>query len=303
NEQLKHFSENKEKLILQKNETTTLIEKRKQLLSQEKNKLDMLQMERNKAKEQLNQLKNKLTVQKENISEQIEELKSDYIEYLNEQAAKRNEKQSIQQQLQQIKRKKDQQTKKFQDFIPLRESLTEQQKEVELLFSKTENKCLENEATIQQLKKELEIERNSFQESQKKLYKGYQYIEKLKSKKEMLEEMKTEFQGFYQGVKAILKARDRRTLKNIHGAVIELIDVPKTYITAIETILGGQTQYIVVNDDQAAREAISWLKKTKNGRATFLPLRSVQPRFLKKEALQTVENHRSEERRVGKARD
>ncbi|WP_029268936.1 chromosome segregation protein SMC [Virgibacillus alimentarius] len=291
NEQLKHFSENKEKLILQKNETTTLIEKRKQLLSQEKNKLDMLQMERNKAKEQLNQLKNKLTVQKENISEQIEELKSDYIEYLNEQAAKRNEKQSIQQQLQQIKRKKDQQTKKFQDFIPLRESLTEQQKEVELLFSKTENKCLENEATIQQLKKELEIERNSFQESQKKLYKGYQYIEKLKSKKEMLEEMKTEFQGFYQGVKAILKARDRRTLKNIHGAVIELIDVPKTYITAIETILGGQTQYIVVNDDQAAREAISWLKKTKNGRATFLPLRSVQPRFLKKEALQTVENH------------
>src|SRR5699024_4753794 len=161
NEQLKHFSENKEKLILQKNETTTLIEKRKQLLSQEKNKLDMLQMERNKAKEQLNQLKNKLTVQKENISEQIEELKSDYIEYLNEQAAKRNEKQSIQQQIQQIKRKKDQQTKKFQDFIPLRESLTEQQKEVELLFSKTENKCLENEATIQQLKKELEIERNS----------------------------------------------------------------------------------------------------------------------------------------------
>src|SRR5690625_6902060 len=84
---------------------------------------------------------------------------------------------------------------------------------------------------------------------------------------------------FFHGVKAILKAKQKRTLTSIDGAVIELIDVQKEYVTAIETVLGGQAQHIVVTDDQAAREAISWLKRTNNGRSTFLPLSSIQERF------------------------
>lgn len=78
----------------------------------------------------------------------------------------------------------------------------------------------------------------------------------------MLEEMKEDFQGFFQGVRQVLRAREEGKLTDIEGAVIELIDVPKDYITAIETVLGGQAQHIVVESDQAARAAINWLKKT-----------------------------------------
>lgn len=91
--------------------------------------------------------------------------------------------------------------------------------------------------------------------------------------------MKEDFQGFFQGVRQVLRAREEGKLKDIEGAVIELMDVPKDYITAVETVLGGQAQNIVVETDQAAREAINWLKKTNSGRATFLPLKSIQPRF------------------------
>src|SRR5699024_356730 len=106
-----------------------------------------------------------------------------------------------------------------------------------------------------------------------------------------LESLKEEFQGFFHGVKAVLKARDDKKLSDIQGAIIELIDVPKDYVTAIETVLGGASQHIVVQNDQSARNAIAWLKKTNNGRATFLPLSSIKERFVTGEVLAWVKNH------------
>src|SRR5699024_12773564 len=36
--------------------------------------------------------------------------------------------------------------------------------------------------------------------------------------------------------------------------------------------------YIVVENDQAARNGIKWLKQENKGRATFLPLQSISPK-------------------------
>src|SRR5699024_8843856 len=44
------------------------------------------------------------------------------------------------------------------------------------------------------------------------------------------------------------------------------------------TVLGAQAQYIVVENDQAARNGIKWLKQENKGRATFLPLQSISPK-------------------------
>ncbi|MGJ9458829.1 chromosome segregation protein SMC [Oceanobacillus sp. CF4.6] len=290
-ERSKHFGENRDKLELQKKETTEEISKLQDLLKKEGKELAELQEKRKKAKENASLLEMQLTMSKESISEQIEELKSDYIELLNKQAAKRNEKQSIAQQLQQIDGKKDKQAEKFQDYITLRKQLLAKQEELEIASKDKEKHFFEKENLIKNLKSDLQSERGHFQDAQAKLYQGYQYIEKMKSKKEMLEEMKEDFQGFFHGVKAILKAREEKRLENIYGAVIELIEVPNDYITGIETVLGGQAQHIVVKDDKAARDAIAWLKKTNNGRATFLPLGSIQERFIPKDILRKMENH------------
>ncbi|WP_087972937.1 chromosome segregation protein SMC [Oceanobacillus rekensis] len=290
-ERSKHFGETKEKLEKQKKETDEQISGLQDLLKKEKTVLVELQENRKKTKEFASQLETQLKMSKESISEQLEELKSDYIELLNNQAAKRNEKQSIAQQLQQINGKKDKQAEKFQDIVTLREQLLEKQKRMNSDYLDKETQFQEKDDFIKNLKSKLQSERNQFQDSQTKLYQGYQYIEKMKSKKEMLEEMKEDFQGFFHGVKAILKAREENKLEHIHGAVIELIEVPKDYITAIETVLGGQAQHIVVHDDKAARNAISWLKKTNNGRATFLPLGSIQERFIQADFLRKLKNH------------
>src|SRR5690606_16728973 len=70
-----------------------------------------------------------------------------------------------------------------------------------------------------------------------------------------------------------------------------LIDVPKEYILAMETVLGGQAQHIVVSDDRAARDAIYWLKRTNNGRATFLPLGSIEPRYVSHDMISKIKSH------------
>ncbi|MEC5422723.1 chromosome segregation protein SMC [Virgibacillus sp. C22-A2] len=291
NERTKHFAENREKLESQKRESSVRIGKLHDELIEEKEKLSELQVIKDKTQHDVKQLQGKLAVDNQTIANKIEDLKSDYIEYLNNQAAKRNEKQSVQQQLQQLFSKKDIQTVKFEDLNKRREEITKNVSQTAENLETQKTICIKKETAIRKLKSEIEEERGLYEESQSKLYQGYQYIEKLKSKKEMLEEMKEDFQGFFHGVKSVLKARDEKKLVDLHGALIELIEVPKKYITAIETVLGGQAQHIVVDDDQAARNAITWLKQTNNGRATFLPLSSIQERFITKDMLTKINNH------------
>ncbi|WP_188454420.1 chromosome segregation protein SMC [Virgibacillus oceani] len=291
NERIKHYAENKTELEAQKEEASARIERLKADLKEEEAKLADSRAKRNETKQNVEHIEAKLTTEKENIADQIEELKAEYIEYLNNQAAKRNEKQSIGQQLQQIKMKRDRQSQKFSGLLAAREELDSKQVQTNESLVKQVQLYQENESTLKGLKGDLDHNRKHFQESQTKLYQGYQYLEKLKSKKEMLEEMKEDFQGFFYGVKEVLKARQEQKLNAIHGAVIELVDVPKDYITAIETVLGGQAQHIVVQDDMAARKAITWLKQNNKGRATFLPLGSIQPRYITKDVLAKVENH------------
>ncbi len=64
----------------------------------------------------------------------------------------------------------------------------------------------------------------------------------------------------------------------LFGVVSDLIKVDKMYETAIETALGGSIQNIVTKDEGTAKRIVQFLKENKYGRATFLPLTSVNGR-------------------------
>ncbi|MFD1407438.1 chromosome segregation protein SMC [Kroppenstedtia eburnea] len=104
----------------------------------------------------------------------------------------------------------------------------------------------------------------------------------LRSRREIVKEMDAEHAGFFQGVKEILKARDRGAgeLAGVRGAVAQLIRVPEAYEAAIETALGGAMQHLVVEDEQTGRNGIRFLKERRGGRATFLPLDVIRERLL-----------------------
>ena len=73
-------------------------------------------------------------------------------------------------------------------------------------------------------------------------------------------------------VNAILQARNTGELHGIHGTIAELANVDDQYKIAMEIAAGMRMQSIVVEDDEVAAQAISFLRKKNLGRATFLPL-------------------------------
>ena len=103
------------------------------------------------------------------------------------------------------------------------------------------------------------------------------------SKKRMLEGMENDYAGYAKSVKAVLKADSIKNL-SIYGTLSGLVDVKREYIVAIETALGGALQNIIVESEADAKAAIEFLRRTRAGRATFLPVSSVHGRILESAA-------------------
>ncbi len=94
-----------------------------------------------------------------------------------------------------------------------------------------------------------------------------------KSKLEALTNLTERYEGYGGSVKKVMECKDRE--KGIVGVVADIIKADKKHETAIETALGGNIQNIVTDDEETAKRMIAFLKQTKAGRATFLPLTSI----------------------------
>lgn len=92
-----------------------------------------------------------------------------------------------------------------------------------------------------------------------------------------LERLRSEGEGLYAGVRAVLQASHRGELEGLPGTISMLIQVPQELELAIETALGSQLQDVVAESWQHAQEAVTWLKRHRAGRATFLPLDTLRP--------------------------
>ena len=92
----------------------------------------------------------------------------------------------------------------------------------------------------------------------------------------ILEDFEKNLDGYQQSVKAVMRAAEARRLRGVIGPVAGILTVRKGYETAIETALGFALQNLVVENERDARAAIAFLKESRAGRATFLPLDTVQ---------------------------
>ena len=277
-ERTKHIAENKEKLKHEKSVYETRLEELGISLREGQERLADITGITEDLAANIKKLENKLALTPEEISEQIDDLKSDYIEDLNEQAVIQNEIHRMNEQLERMIYKQSQQTDSYVESKEQEGSLKQEKTRLESALHTLKSETEKNEQTIRKKEKDLEAERKQYEVMQQKLFSGNEKIASLTSRKEMLEEMKDSYQGFFYGAKEILQAKQRNAVRGVIGAVIDLIDIPSKYMTAMETILGSQAQFIVVHTDQEARELINWLKRENKGRATFLPLESIAER-------------------------
>ncbi len=129
---------------------------------------------------------------------------------------------------------------------------------------------------VESVLKELQITQQNLKELDEKSRQTAHALMQAKSRLETLEEFESSGEGYFQGVQAVLRAKKEARLSGIQGSVLQLLDIPSEYLTAIENALGGAAQNVVVDSDRDAQQAIGWLKKERRGRVTFMPLNLVK---------------------------
>ena len=149
------------------------------------------------------------------------------------------------------------------DTIRYREMLTENEKQLANVRSGLELKLKNRKAALdeadtaeQRLGRELDAARQRLS---------------------VLRELEKTMDGYQNSVKAVMRAAGARRLRGIIGPVSAILKVEPGCEVAVETALGAALQNIVVENEAAAKAAIALLRSDNAGRATFLPLDTVQP--------------------------
>ena len=149
------------------------------------------------------------------------------------------------------------------DTIRYREMLTENEKQLANVRSGLELKLKNRKAALdeadtaeQRLGRELDAARQRLS---------------------VLRELEKNMDGYQNSVKAVMRAAGARRLRGIIGPVSAILKVKPGCEVAVETALGAALQNIVVENEAAAKAAIALLRSDNAGRATFLPLDTVQP--------------------------
>ena len=129
-------------------------------------------------------------------------------------------------------------------------------------ISDIENKISKNKEKIEECQQENSKVFNDINESNL-------VLKDITTKTYMLENFENDMQGFSKGIKAILK---NKNLQGIENVVANVITVKKGYEKAIEQLLFGRLENIIIQKSHQTKQAIDYLKKEQLGRATFLPM-------------------------------
>ena len=112
-------------------------------------------------------------------------------------------------------------------------------------------------------------------------------LDSVTAKARVYRAMERDFDSYNKSVRLVMQEAQRGSLRNIHGPVSRLLRTDDSYTVAIEIALGAAMQQIVVGNEQDGKAAIAYLKRTGGGRATFLPLSTIQGRPLQENGLES----------------
>lgn len=99
-------------------------------------------------------------------------------------------------------------------------------------------------------------------------------IDSNKSKINIYKNMMSNYEGYSNAIKKIMGQKDKE--QGIIGVVADIIELDKKYEIAMQIGFGAKLQNIIVEDENIAKRLIKYLKDNKYGRATFLPINSIE---------------------------
>lgn len=236
--------------------------------------LDSLQKDQASLKKQQAVLQKKrdkligeLSENPEELNKKLEDCRNDYIQLLQDQAAVNNQVINLNTEL---KRSKADTTYQSNDVA---KQLTEAKAELEKLRTEGKNLTAKRKdkntafAEINDQSKELNEQIRRLQET---VNDERNKLEKIEARHEALINIQKRHEGYYYGVRNVLNHLS--DFPGVIGVVGELLTFPAELEAAMTTALGGGVQDLITDSRNSAKNAINQLKRSRAGRATFLPL-------------------------------
>ena len=190
--------------------------------------------------------------------------------------------------------KMSQATSSIDEINSRKETIASQIEATQKDIDYTQSQADESNKNLEFLKERIDEYENSLGGYQMKVDAKKQKAEKIKQNAErlarqmaeksdrarVLEDLEKNMEGFSGAVKAVLKQSQSKALPGVHGTLSQLITVDNENSTAIEIALGAAMQNVVVSTESDAKRAINYLKQNNVGRATFLPISAIKPRYM-----------------------
>jgi chromosome segregation protein len=128
-----------------------------------------------------------------------------------------------------------------------------------------------HEAELQRLQAELSRKEEELKQAEGELH-------RLRLHLNSLSDMQRRFEGYAEGVKAIMTSEGPSLRQGIIGVLAEMVEVDPPYEAPLEAVLGHTLQTLVVKGEEEAFQAIRYLKQGRLGRGSFFPLGRRRPR-------------------------
>ena len=204
------------------------------------------------------------------LEEAIEGAKASIIQALNERASLTARQQRYETMLEQVNLRRSEVSQKllrFKSDESVQDELIGRERALlDQLNEELEKKQFAAQEALLKAEQESHRLNRNLNDTQQEYHMAYTKLESLKNLAER-------YDGYGNSIRRVMEVRDR--VHGIHGVVADIITTSQKYETAIETALGGSIQNIVTDSEATAKQLIEYLKKNKYGRATFLPLTSI----------------------------
>ena len=237
-----------------------------------------LQEELQKSQVALEGLEKELASFSEDPDQVIDYLREKYVALMQDEAERSNELTTIENQLEASAQLSQSKKEDFQKQVQIVRELQEKDQVAQEAYQVAQEHLKHLLETYQSEAKRFEEARQAYQKAQAKMFDLLDQSKEKQARINSLEAIQKNHSNFYAGVKSVLQEANR--LGGIVGAVSEKLSFSLEYQTALEIALGASSQHIIVEDEGAATRAIEHLKKNRSGRATFLPLTTIKPRYL-----------------------
>ena len=114
--------------------------------------------------------------------------------------------------------------------------------------------------------------------------------QELISTKHKIDNLRVEIESGADMPNSVRKVLKNNELTGIYNTIGNVLSVDEKYVKALNTAISTSKNFIITKDEPSAKQAISYLKDSHAGRATFFPISVIKERYVDYDTINILKN-------------